>query len=131
MILLKKWVKQKVRSYSYCVNQFLCEKRHKKWNQEYKRTQSLSFNFYIFDLLTSRTQKITWWPPVFQPDYTYFSVMNNSGKFEKTSSTSFYCIIPPQEGTSCKLELFETTNPKRILRSSHQTNSWKQVLWIF
>ena len=57
--------------------------------------------------------------------FTYFSAMNNSGKLEKTSSTSFYCIIPLQEGTSCKPKLFETTNPKRILRSSHQKNSWK------
>ena len=27
----------------------------------------------IFDLLTSRTQKIAWWPPVFKPDFYIFS----------------------------------------------------------
>ena len=47
------------------MNQFLRKKRRKKWNQEYKQKQSLLFDFCnIFDLLTSRTQKIAWWPPV-------------------------------------------------------------------
>ena len=74
MILFKKWAKHKVKSYIYCVNQFLREKRHKKWNQECKQKQSLLFNFCnIFDLLTSRTQKIAWWPPVFKPDFYIFS----------------------------------------------------------
>ena len=51
MILFKKWDKHKIKSYIYCVNQFLREKRHKKWSQE--------FNFCnIFDLLISRTEKI-------------------------------------------------------------------------
>ena len=27
--------------------------------------------------------------------FTYFLIMNNSGKFKEFSSTSFYCIIPP------------------------------------
>ena len=36
MILFKKWAKHEVKSYIYCVDQFLREKRHKKWNQECK-----------------------------------------------------------------------------------------------
>ena len=74
MILFKKWAKHKVKSYIYCVNQFLREKRHKKWNQECKQKQSLLFNFCnIFDLLTSRSQKITSWPPVSKSDIYTFS----------------------------------------------------------
>ena len=52
--------------------------------------------FYnIFDLLTSRTQKIAWSPPVLKPDFSYLPIMSNSGKFKEISSTSFNCIIPP------------------------------------
>ena len=58
MILFKKSAKHKVKSYIYCVNQVLREKRHTKLNQECKQKQSLLFNFCnSFDLLTSRTQK--------------------------------------------------------------------------
>ena len=74
MILFKKWFKHKLKSYIYYVNQFLREKRHKKWNQECKQKQSLLFSFCnMFDLLTSTTQKIGWWPPVFKPDFYVFS----------------------------------------------------------
>ena len=73
MVLLKKWARHKVKSYTYCVNQFLPEKHQKEWNQECKQKQSLMFNFYnIFDLLTSWTQKIAWWPPVFKHDFCIF-----------------------------------------------------------
>ena len=73
MILLEKWAKHKVKSCSYYVNQFLREKRHEKWNQERKQKQSLLFNFCnIFYLLTSRTQKIAWWLPVFKSDFYIF-----------------------------------------------------------
>ena len=41
MVLFKKWAKHEVKSYIYCVNQFLREKRHKKWSQECKQKQSL------------------------------------------------------------------------------------------
>ena len=75
MILFKKWAKHKVKSYVYCVNQFLREKHDKKWNQECKQKQSLVFDFYsIFDLFTSRTQKIAWWSPAFKPDFYIFSL---------------------------------------------------------
>ena len=48
-------------------------KRHKKWNQECKQKPSLLFNFCnIFNLLTSRTEKIAWWPD-FKPDFYIFS----------------------------------------------------------
>ena len=54
MILFKKWAKHEVKSYIYCVGQFLREKRHKKWNQECKQEQSFLFNFcdyfWSFDL---------------------------------------------------------------------------------
>ena len=46
-ILFKKWAKHKVK-YIYCVIQFLCDKPHKRWNQECKQKQSLLFNFLIF-----------------------------------------------------------------------------------
>ena len=73
MILLKKWAKHKVKSYIYFVNQFLHEKRHTEVNQECKQKESLLIDFSnVFDLLTSRTQKIAWWPPVFKPDFYIF-----------------------------------------------------------
>ena len=59
---------------TYCVNQFLGEKRHKKWNLECKQKHSRLFKFCnIFDLLTSGTEKITWWPPVFKLDFYIIS----------------------------------------------------------
>ena len=74
MILFKKWAKLKVKSYIYCVNQFLRKKHHRKWNQEWKQKQSLLSNFRnMFDLLISRTQKIAWWIPVLKPDFYIFS----------------------------------------------------------
>ena len=74
MILSKKWAKHKVKSYIYRVNQSLYEKRHKKWYQECKQKQPLLFQFCnIFDLFTSRTQKIAQWTPVFEPDFYIFS----------------------------------------------------------
>ena len=73
MILFKKCARHKVKSYIYFINQFLREKRHKKWNQECKQKQSSMYNFYnIFDLLTSRTQKTASWPPIFKPDFYIF-----------------------------------------------------------
>ena len=40
------------------------EKRHKnETNDANKKSSTFSF-CNIFDLLTSRTQKIAWWPPV-------------------------------------------------------------------
>ena len=48
------------------------EKRHKKWNQESKQKQSHMPSFCnIFDLLTSRTQKIASCPPVLKPNFSY------------------------------------------------------------
>ena len=43
-------------------------------NKECKQKQSRMFNFCnISDLLTSGTQKIAWWHPVFKPDFDIFS----------------------------------------------------------
>ena len=57
------------------------------------KKQSLLFSFCnIFDVLTSRTQKIAWSPPAFKPDFYIFSY---NEKFKEIRSTSFYCIIPP------------------------------------
>ena len=68
MIMFKKWAKHKVKSQIYCVNQFLREKRHKKGNQECKQKQFPLSNFcIIFDLLTSKTQRMAWWTPAFKP----------------------------------------------------------------
>ena len=59
---------------NHCVNQFLRKKRHKKWNQECEQKESFLFNFCnIFDILTSRTEKIAWGPPVFKSDFYVFS----------------------------------------------------------
>ena len=67
-------VQNKVKSNIYYVNQFLRKKRHKKWNQECKQKQSILLNLWkIFDLLTSRTEKIARWPAVFKPDFHIFS----------------------------------------------------------
>ena len=55
MILFTKWATHTVKSYIYCVNQFLREKRFQFFN--------------VFDLLISRTQKIEWWLPVSKPDF--------------------------------------------------------------
>ena len=83
MILFKTWAKHKVKSYIYCVNQFLPKKRHKNWSQECKQKQSLLFNFCnIFDLLISRTAKITWWSPIFKPNFYIFSY---NGQLRKNS----------------------------------------------
>ena len=74
MILFKNWAKHKVKPYIYYVNLFLRKKRHKKWKQEWKQKQSLLFNFCnIFYILTSKTQKIARWPPVFKPEIYIFS----------------------------------------------------------
>ena len=82
--MFKEWAKHKVKSYIYCVNQFLREKRHKKWNQECKQKQSLLFNFCnIFGLLTSRTENIAWWPPVFNPDFYIFSYNGQLRKIQR------------------------------------------------
>ena len=95
---------QIVKSYIYCLNQLLGEKRHKKWNQECKRKHYLLFNFCnIFDLLTSRTQVTTLNitvtkyhgdPLLLDLMFRYFSITNSSGKIKEISSTSFYCIKP-------------------------------------
>ena len=61
MILFKKWAKHEVKSDIYCVNQSLREKHQEKknWNQEFKQKHSPLFNYCnIFDLVTSRTEKI-------------------------------------------------------------------------
>ena len=85
MTLFTKCAKHKVKSYTYCLSQFLREKRQKKRkkkrNQECKQKQSLLFKKQsvlfnvsnIFDLLTSRTEKIVWWSPVFKPLFCIFS----------------------------------------------------------
>ena len=49
---------------------------------------------------------LIFWPPELRKYYgdplflrlvfTYFPIMNNSWKFKEISSTSFYCIIPPE-----------------------------------
>ena len=107
MILFKKWAKHKVKLYIYWVNQFLREKRHKKWRQECKQKQSLLFSVCnIFDLLISRTEKIAWWLPAFKSHFTYFPIMNNSVKFKEISWTSL-CFIGSY--------LLKTNNSARFL----------------
>ena len=53
----KKWAKHKVKSYIRCINQYLHEKHHEKWDHECKQRQFLLFNICnVFDLLTSRIE---------------------------------------------------------------------------
>ena len=55
--------------------------------------------FNIFDVLISGTEKISWWPPVFEPDFYIFSHNDQLRKFKEISSTmkfkEIYCIISP------------------------------------
>ena len=81
MILFKKWAKHKVKSYTFFVNQFYCEKRHKQRSQKCKQKQSLLFNFSnILVLLITRTKKIAWRPPVFKPKFYIFSYIEQLRK---------------------------------------------------
>ena len=71
MILLKQWARHKVKSFivwiSFCARNAITDET-KNVNKN-----SLVFNFCnIFDLLTSRTQKIARLPPVFKPDFYKF-----------------------------------------------------------
>ena len=60
----------------------LCEKRHEKLNQVCKQKQCLLLNCCnIFDLLATRTEKIAWWHLFLNLIFTYFPIMNKSGKF--------------------------------------------------
>ena len=84
MILFKKWAKHKVKWYISCVNQFLCNRHHKKWNQECKQKQSLLFNIWnIFYLLTSRTFSI------FKPDFYIFSYKKQLRKILRNFNDKF------------------------------------------
>ena len=48
MILFKKWAKHKVKSYIYCVNQFLREKRHKNETKNVNKNSLFCSIFIIF-----------------------------------------------------------------------------------
>ena len=50
MILFKKWAKHKVKSYIYCVNQFLREKRYKNENK-YVNKNSLFLSIFVIFLI--------------------------------------------------------------------------------
>ena len=73
----KKWAKPKVESYIYCENQYLREKRHKKWSQECKQKQPLLFNFCNVDSLFLNLI------------FTCCPIINISEKFKEISSISF------------------------------------------
>ena len=88
--MFKKWAKHKGKSYIYGVNQFLREKRHKKWNQECRQKQSLLLNFgNLFDILTSRSGKMTWWHPFFEPDFYIFSYNKHLRKIQRNFIDKF------------------------------------------
>ena len=62
MILFKKCPVREVKSYIYCVNQFLRKKRHKNRNQECKQNCPISSVFLIswsFDLYNSQKTMVT------------------------------------------------------------------------
>ena len=50
MILFNKWAKHKVKSYIYCVNQFLREKRYKNENK-YVNKNSLFLSIFVIFLI--------------------------------------------------------------------------------
>ena len=123
MVLLKKWARHKVKSYTYCVNQFLPEKHHKEWNQECKRKQSLMFNFYnIFDLLTSWTQKIAWWPPVFKHDFCIFPYNDPPDiktSWRRRSDVSLYVSVTSQVRLKWNTQRrLDGTSPRRLSGAS-------------
>ena len=97
MILFKKWAKRpnvKLNYiYIYRVNQFLHEKRHKTWNHEYKQRQSPLFRFCnIFDLLTCRSEKLVWWPPVFKPNLYIFSYNEHLRKIFRNFNEQVFIV---------------------------------------
>ena len=62
MILFKKWAKHKVKSYIYCVNQFLREKRHKNETKNVNKSSLFCSNleyFWSFDLENSENSMVT------------------------------------------------------------------------
>ena len=74
------------------------------WNDVCKQKKSLLFNFLnIIDLLTSRTDKIVCWPPVF----TYFPMMKNRKISKKLIDkfllyhTSLRQLLRPLEDIIC------------------------------
>ena len=110
---------KKVKSYIYCVNQFLHKKHHKKSNQECKQKQSLLFNFCnIFDLLIYGTEKIAWWLLFLNLIFTYFPIMNNAVKFKEISLISFYLShfllfkVQKNKQTKCYNTYKKTVLPK-------------------
>ena len=101
--MFKKLAKHKVKSNTYCVNQFLRKKRHKNWNQECKQNQSILFNFCnIFDLFTSRPQKIAWWAPDLRPDFYIFSYNEQVRKIYRNFIDKFFVVSYLLENSSLK-----------------------------
>ena len=84
MILFRKWAKHKDKSCIYCANQFLCEKRHKKWGQECKQKQSLLFNFCNILIYWSLEPRKEHGDLLFlNLIFTYFPTMNNQENLKK------------------------------------------------
>ena len=88
------------------------EKWHKKWNQECYNNNFSSSVFVIF---------LIFWPlensmvdPFLNLIFTYFSIINNSGKVKEISSTSFYCIIPPSYLLKIRSWISQFSKPDNI-----------------
>ena len=57
------------------------------------KKQSLLFSFCnIFDVLTSRTQKIAWSPLLLNLIFTYFPIMKNLKKFDQQAFIVSYLL---------------------------------------
>ena len=135
MILFKKLASDKVRSYIYCANQFLHEKHHKKWNQECKQKHSLLFSFCsIFNLLTSRTPKIAWWPPVLKPDSwtSFYWIKLSTFTFVFYFMWNAYLRIWIINSFTTS-RAFTNTDSKRIIKSFIRVYievCWSSVTWL-
>ena len=119
--MFKKWAKHKFKSYIYHVNQFLRQRRHKKWNQECKQKQSRLFNFCnIFDLLTPLELRKYYGDPLFlNLIFTYFlkrTTQENLRKFHRQVFIVSYFL----NFESCwKKELCNSSRWSFALKSRH------------
>ena len=97
----------------------------------------------IFDLLTSRTQKIAWWPPVFKPDFYIFSYNEQLRENRQVFIVSYllkllkalifykYLLYNICKNPSLSLCIFWKLHQKYYLLFTHHLNSLVGFLWSY